>query len=58
MNPLTSAFGMTPLEARRAHDIADACSKLIDTQLERLAWREKQSLRERGEAKNLPASDK
>jgi hypothetical protein len=51
-----SAFGMAMI----ANDIGDAMDRLTELALDQRAWREprKQSLRERGEAKNLPASDK
>ena len=42
----------------RAHDLGDVCDKLIDSQLERLAWLEpKSQRREREPNKPLPVNN-
>jgi hypothetical protein len=51
VKPERSAYGMI-----RGHDFGDVMDKIIDKQMERLAWLEpKKSTRERGTGNSLPS---
>jgi hypothetical protein len=54
MSPEKTAFGMTPLDARRAHDISDYIDLLWSKSPQLKAEEDQQTTREPGRANNAP----